>query len=286
MQRVVASALTIGGLCAGGASAQVLFQDDFENEAVGTVLGAPLIGSWSEGVGSGSAGVVVVGSPALGTRSVRLARESAPPNGPSNADLRATSISGAIVAGQTVEVKWSLNHEFVHNFNNPMQVAIGHAGSASNNDSTFVTFSDVNGSNYAYYSGPGQFGSINNSFVKPSTNTPDANEGKWDTLRAVLSYTQLNATQLSGTLDLFVSINGAAEVQLANDALLQTTTVPSDNLVTLGVDESTAMQVRFVKGPSSGLDFYDNVSVTVVPEPASMGLAAMALGMLVRRNRK
>lgn len=280
VQYVVASAIAACGLSAGTASAVVYFQDDFEAQTVGNDVGAPLVGSWTEGAGSGLHGADIVGAPALGTKSMRLTREGAPPLGPSNADVSALSLPGAIAAGNEVTVQWSINHEYVHNYNNPMQVAIGHAGSAFNNDSTFVYISDANSSNYAYYSGPGQFGVNNNSFVKPSTNTPDANEGKWDTIRAVLTYSQLNPTQLTGTMDLFVSINGAAEIQLANDALLQTTTIPAL--------DPTVMQIRFVKGVSSGLDFYDNVSITAVavPEPAAMGLGAAFFGLLIRRNRK
>ena len=44
----------------------------------------------------------------------------------------------------------------------------------------------------------------------------------------------------------------------------------------------TSLQLRIiVKGPSAGLDYYDNISVTVTPEPSLIGLAsALAYGVL------
>lgn len=278
MHRIAACVVAIGGLSAGSSFATVLFHDDFEAQTVGTVVASPPIGSWVEGSGSGANGVAIVGAPALGTKSMRLTRESAPPLGPSNGDISAISLPGAITAGVQTTVKWSYYHQGDHSFNNPMQVSIGHVGSNFNNDSTFIYVADTPHGAYAYYSGPGQFGVNNVSSVLSSRNA-SSTEGKWDAIRAVFNYTQLSPTQLSGTLDLFISVNGAPEVQIANGALLSTTTIP-------GTDP-TSMQVRFVKGPSSFLDFYDNVSVesVVVPEPASLTLTA-ALGLLLRRNRR
>ena len=46
----------------------------------------------------------------------------------------------------------------------------------------------------------------------------DATTGLWDTVRADLHLNQLDATHMGGTLDLFVSVNGAPEVQLASGA--------------------------------------------------------------------
>ncbi len=278
MQLVASCAVAVGGLLVGSASATVLFNDNFEAQTVGTVVAAPPIGSWVEGSGSGANGVAIVGAPALGTKSMRLTRESAPPLGPSNGDISAISLAGAIAPGVETTVQWSYYHQGDHSFNNPMQVEIGQVGSNFNNGSTFIYVADTPHGAYAYYSGPGQFGVNNVSSVLSSRNA-SSTEGKWDVIRAVLSYAQLSPTQMTGTMDLFISVNGAAEVQIANDALLSTTTIP-------GTDP-TAMQVRFVKGVSSFLDFYDNVSVNsvLVPEPTSLGLAA-AFGLLVRRSRK
>jgi len=257
-----------------------VFSDNFEAQAIGDAIAQPPIGTWSEGAGSGNHGADIVGSPALGTRSVRIARETAPPLGPgANGDLRATSAFGAVLPGNTVEVKISTNLESANRFNNPLQIAIGQVGSNFNNDFTFLQIGDVNNGVYGFYTGPAQFGSLTNTALQPSLNTPLANEGKWDTLRAVLTFSQLDATHMSGTMDYFISLNGAAEVQVADDVLLQTTTIP------LGPD-SSKLVARIVKGPSTGLSFYDNVTMTaaVVPEPSTLSLAGAA-GLLVLRRR-
>jgi len=262
-------------------AAITVFQDDFEAQTIGDTVGPPQIGTWSEGPGSGTHGADIVGSPALGTKSVRIARETAPPLGPgANGDLRGTTLPGAILNGNTVEFKISSNLEAANRFNNPLQIAIGQVGSNFNNDFTFLQIGDVNNGVYGYYTGPGQFGTLNNTALQPSLNTPGSNEGKWDTLRAVLHFANLNATQMTGTMDLFISLNGAPEVQVATGALLQTTTNPGIN--------TGALQLRIVKGPFTGLDFYDNVSVTAafVPEPSTMSVAGLAgYGLLALRRR-
>jgi len=275
---IAASFLAAGFVMASSAKGVVtLFQDDFEAQTIGDTVGPPQIGTWSEGPTSGVHGADIVGSPALGTKSVRIERQ-ATAQGPANGDLRGVTLPGAILNGNTVEFKIASNLESANRFNNPLQIAIGQVGSNFNNDFTFLQIGDVNNGVYGYYTGPGQFGTLNNTALTPSLNTPGSNEGKWDTLRAVLHIATLNATQMTGTMDLFISLNGAAEVQVANGALLQTTTNPGIN--------DASMQIRIVKGPSTGIDFYDNVSVTAafVPEPSTLSLAGAA-GLLALRRR-
>jgi len=277
--------IAVSGLSARGAGTTV-FQDDFESQTVGNTIGPPPTGqNYVESATSGLHGADIVGAPALGTKSLRITREGTPPIGPSNGAIKAISLPGAIVPGQKVEVKFShyLQDTGGNVFNDPLQITIGQVGSNFNNDFTFLDISDGGGGfpshNYSYYSGPGQFQTKNQSTTVASIN-PDTTTGKWDTLRAVLNLTQVDPTHIGGTLDFFVSVNGAPEVQLASGATLETTTPASSS-------DPTSLQVRFVKGPSSGIDYYDNVSVTVTPEPSLMGIGGLVCGMLgVRRTRR
>lgn len=296
MHRMILSAAALAVMSVGSASATTYFQDNVEGQAIGNNVGAPQIGTWTEGAGSGLHGADIVGAPAIGTRSIRAVRDTAPPVGPGNVDLKGLSLPGAMVAGQTVEVKWShfFEGEFPGQyFNGPMQVAIGAVGSNFNNDLAFVQIADGNTGgpgdgitsfpfgNYAYYSGPAQFGVFHQSLIRASLNPLGATTGTWDTLRAVMSLVQLDATHIGGTMDLYLTQGAGAEVALATGATLQTidTSLSSD---------PTSMQIRFVKGPASGISYYDDISINsvAVPEPASLGLAALGLTMLVRRSRK
>jgi hypothetical protein len=278
-------AVGVSSLAVGRSSAQVVFQDDFENQTVGNTVGAPEIGQpYVVGATSGLHGANIVSTPALGTKSLRITRESVPPIGPSNADISAISLPGTVVNGNTVELKVShyLQDEGSGVFNDPLQLAIGEVKSNFNNDFTFLDLSDGGGGfpshNYAYYTGPGQFQTKNQTNTVASIN-PDTTTGKWDTLRVDFHFSQLDATHMGGTFDFFVSVNGAPEVQLASNALMETADMSLS-------PDPTSLQVRIVKGPSSGIDYYDNMSVTVAPEPSFMGLGAVIGGILSARRAR
>jgi hypothetical protein len=271
-------------VCASGATAAsaatVYFQDGFENEPVSATgaepIGPPDVGvSWTQSPGSGARGVDIVASPAVGTRSMRLLREPAPPFGPSNGQANGLSLPGAIVDGNLLEVKWSnrLSTEgpVTHRFNAPMQMSIGHAGSNYDNDLAFILVNDPNNGAYAYSNSTAQYGNLTSSNTLISLDA-------WDTLRAVLSLTQVDATTMGGTYDLFVSLAGGPEQQLANDALLSHTTIPAG--------DPSSMQLRISKGLSTSVMYYDDISVTQVPEPSALGLSAVACGLLAVRRRR
>lgn len=293
--RYACSAVAISGLCIGAASAQYVFQDDFEDNAVGTTLNGPQIGqAWIEGAGSGANGITIKGAPALGTRSMHVQRRSAPPLGPSNGQVDGISLPGTVVDGQQVEVIWNHYWTGVHpsdSFNGPMQIAIGQVGSNFNNDFSFILIADGNTGgpgdgvttfpfhNYTYYSGPGQYQTANQSLTVASLNAPGSTDGVWDTLRAVLYFDQVSATQMGGTMDLYVSKGGGSEITLATGATLFTTDM------TLSSDP-TSLQFRIAKGGDSGDDFYDDISVRVVPEPSMAALGALGVGLLASRRRR
>jgi len=263
-----------------GVNAQVKFSDNFENEPVSAangldVIGAPDVGqSWTEGNAtvSGAHGVDIVGSPVIGTRSMRLTREGAPPVGPSNGNIDGISLPNTILDGNVVEVKWSIQlfGGAGHRFNGPMQVSIGHAGSDYSNDSAFISIGDGGNGTYTYTNSTAQYGGSTSSGVQPSLSA-------WDAVRAVLTYDQVDATTMGGTYDLFVSLNGGAEQQLVNDALLGHTS--------LAVTDPTSMQLRFGTGPFTSYSHYDDVSITVVPEPTALALGGVIAGMLSLRRR-
>lgn len=272
------SALSSVGV--GSASAQVLFQDDFEDEPISaadglTPIGAPNIGvSWTESAGSGAHGIDILGSPAIGTRSMRTQREPAPPLGPSNGQANGLTLPGAIVPGNIVEVKWSNQLSTLgvtkHRFNGPMQMSLGHSNSNYNNDLAFIQVGDAGNGTYVYGNSTAQYGNPTSSGVQPSLDA-------WDTLRVVMTLTG-DATSIGGTYDLFVSIAGGAEQQLANDATLFNTVIPA-------VDP-TSMQLRIGRGPFAADVYYDDLSVTIVPEPTVMALGAGAGGLLALRRRR
>jgi hypothetical protein len=277
--------LAMGGWLVPTASAQTLFSDNFENEGVSDAAGAPVVGapdvgqSWTEGPASGGHGIDIVASPAIGTRSMRVLREGVPPLGPSNGRADGLSLPGAIVAGNLVEVKWSNQlstlGDIDHRFNGPMQMSIGHAGSGYNNDLAFILVNDANSGSYHYSNSTTQYAGSTATTVQPSLDA-------WDTLRAVLSIQQISPTSMGGTYDLFVSLGGGAEQQLADDALLFNT----DLTMAGAVADPTSMQLRIGKGPSTAQIFYDDISVTLVPEPASlMTLGSLAGCLLLMRRR-
>ncbi len=295
------SSAAVAGLClASAASAQVLFQDGFEGRAVGTTVGPPTIGqSWVEAPDDAAPGADIVASPNYpvlnGTQSLRGRRETLIPPPNANIDLTGISNPGAIVGGQDVEVVWNHYWTGVHpsdSFNGPMQIAIGQVGSNFNNDLAFVYIADGNTSgtpdgvttfpfhNYAYYSGPGQFGTHNQSLTVASLNAPGSTDGTWDRLRVVMHLAQLDATHMGGTMDLYVKQGAAAEIALGIGKTLETTDLSLSS-------DPTSMAFRIVKGGSSGTDFYDDVSITVVPEPAMLSLGTVVCGLFaMRRSRR
>jgi len=249
------------------------------------------VGTWTEdtsALASGPNGVRIVSSPTKSgsTRALWAGRGTA-----ANIDLYAHSLPGAVVDGNTVEVKWSVNQENWQSLNNGMQVVIGQEGSNYSNDIAWVLDvsqpSGVNGK-YAYWQGPAQYqvqvpataDMVVPNLFQPTLNTEGANEGRWDDFRAVFSFDQVDANTMGGTYSIYVNLNGAGEQTLALDVPVFQTNY---NIV-----DPTQLVVRFNKGPSSGLTFYDNVSINsvVVPEPTALGLGVAAFGLLIRRNRK
>lgn len=293
------SALTAACLCTQSVCADfVAFQDGFEGNSVGTTLGPPTIGqSWTDAstftpptAANADPAVQVTDSPVLGgSRALALRRQDG-----YNSVLRGLSLPGVLVPGNTVELKWSHNLEAANRANGPMQISIGHAGSTfSSGQLMYMLIDTVNATPltsgfgaYGYSEGPAtttanrKYSTATGDRIRASLNTPGANEGRWDNIRMVLSLNAVGSNQLGGTMDLFIDSADdlLGEVQIADDALLQTTT-PS------GLDP-TSLQIGFFKGASSGISFYDNISVTVVPEP-TLGFVAAGLGtMLLRRNKR
>jgi hypothetical protein len=286
MRKLRCVVVGVGLCCIGAASASaqtVLFSDGFENEPVSAAdgldpIGTPDIGvSWTQSAGSGAHGVDIAGTPALGTRSMRVLREGVPPLGPSNGQANGLSLPGAIAAGNLVEVKWSnrltTEGSVTHRFNSPMQMSIGHSNSSYNNDLAFILIGDANGGAYHYSNSTTQYAGSTSTAIQATLDG-------WDSLRAVLNIQQVSPTQMGGTYDLYLTLSGGVEQQVANDAVLFNTTIP-------GADP-TSMQLRIGKGPSTAFIYYDDISVTLVPEPslATAGLATAGLLVVRRRNRR
>jgi hypothetical protein len=260
------------------ASAVVVFQDDFEDEAVGLATGAPQIGTGWVDTSTGGVPLFgadvwsIVSSPAKQTRSMKTYRADSG----QTSSIKGFSLPGAVVDGNTVEVSWDYNLEHAHTFNGSMDVALGVAGSGYNNDFTDIGSGNLQ-PNIEYYQGPGQYTNLIASSTKASRNTPGANEGMWDSFKVTLHFVQQSATVMGGTMDIDANINNAGWTNLATGVPMMNATIPAI--------DPTVLQLHLSHGPFAGIGFYDNFSAVVVPEPTALaGLAGVAL-MGLRRRR-
>src|SRR5438132_808652 len=223
---LVASTLGIGS-----ASADTYLQENFDNQTI--PLGPPTVGHKLDTSGSTGSPFSLSTNPALGTKSLKLIREGA-----DSPTLNAFSNDGLMKDGATVEFDWSVNEEHVHRFNAPEQTQIGMSNGGVGN-LVFIGVNDPGGGTFFYTD---QNDHQVSTGVQPSLNTPGANEGKWDRLRAVLSLQEVNFgdNYMTGTMNLYVSLNGAPELTLASNIALKYGLIPNDDPTTAGYDESTS----------------------------------------------
>jgi hypothetical protein len=254
---IAASSLTIST-----ASADVYLQENFDSQT--TAPGTPTIGHSFNTSGSTGSPFSLSTNPALGTKSLELVRQ-----GSDNPTLNAFTLDGLMKDGATVEFDWAVNEESTNRFNAPEQVQIG----MSNGGIGRLVFIGVNDPGNGSFFYTDQNGNMVSTGVQPSLNTPGANEGKWDRLRAVFNLQEVNFgdNYMTGTMNLFVSLNGAPEQTLASNVALAYGLIPADDPTTAGYDESTAALMKIQKGPFTGITYYDNLLVTGPPRAVATG---------------
>ena len=278
---LVAGALALGSVCTTAApAATVYFSDDFEGKT--DPFSAPDIGSGYDPIGStgNPFSLSTAPAPAIGTGALKVIRETRTPPPNDNPNLFAIGTSGALVDGNVVEFSWDNYQEHTHAFNAPIQVQLGYTTGAVGR----LLFLGVNDQGNGSYFYTDQAGNQVSTGVKPTLNG-------WDHVRAVLDLDFFEAGDIdymTGTLDLYVSLNGGIEQQLATDVPLAYAEIPSADDVETPYDERTAPVWRMQKGPFSGVTYYDNIYIgdPIVPEPSSLALCGVVGALALRRGRR
>lgn len=257
------------GLAVETAQATVYFSDGFETQT--DPLGNPPVGvRWSDS-GLGNNHDIVASPVASGAAALRVNRDGSTdvPN------LSAVGNAGALVAGNVVEFSLRINtmlnpdNNTSHNFNSPIQLNIGFANGVS-----LANFGTLGGGSENYFASDAGSGNADLGVTIPR------NTNAYDTVRLVLTLTEPAAGQLGGTYEVFIDIDDTDGLTTNSLGVfdLATQTIP--------VSESTNPAIRIARGPSTSNVFYDDISISLVPEPGSMALATIGGVLLIARRRR
>lgn len=259
----------VAGFGAVDAQAVVYFSDGFETQT--DPLGNPPIGvRWSDN-GLGNNHDIVATPTATGTAALRVNRDGSTdvPN------LSAVGNAGALVAGNVVEFSLRINtllnpsNSVSHNFNGPVQLGFGFS-----NGVALANFGILNGGSENYFASDAGSGNVDLGVTAPR------NTNAYDTVRLVLSLTEPAAGQLGGTYEVFIDIDDT-------DGLTTNSLGVFDLAAqSIPVAESTNPTIRIARGPSTSDVYYDDISITLVPEPGSMALAMIGGSLLIARRRR
>lgn len=254
------------------------FADNFDNQTI--PLGAPQVGNGYSTAGTTGSPFSLSTSPALGTQSLELQRNTNPPPPFPNPTLGAESLNGALVDGNTVVFSWDEYATYLYNA--PIQIQIGY-NPLSTGALNFVGVNDLPAGDFFY---------TNSSNTPVSTGVHPTVDG-WDHVTVVMNLTEddiSNTEYMTGTMDFWVAQNGGPETELASDVALPYALIPAAD-ISNGIDPSTSAVLQIQKGSSSGIDYYDNLSITgadaptFVPEPVSlMGLVVCSIIGFSRRT--
>jgi hypothetical protein len=252
--------LAVGGLAVGSASADTYLSDNFETQPItspvapGTEMQPPTIGTrwgYTETTQVEAVNIVQAPLPVKGTKSVEAQRE-----GGIQASFYAVSTANTMADNKVLEYKWS--HYLAvdpgeHPFNAPMQVSGGYSNGGIGS-LFFIAINDkvISGVTQAVY----QYSDAYNGDQKSNV---IATQNGWDDFRVVLTLDQYDSTYMAGTYDLYVSQNGAPEIQVANDAPNFFALIPTTP--NIHNDPTTSALFRVQKGPSPARSYYDNVSI-------------------------
>ncbi len=279
-------AAIVPGLFLKSASADVIptepytyFADNFDSQTI--PLGAPQVGNGYSTAGTTGSPFSLSTNPALGTQSLEVQRNTNPPPPFPNPTLAAESLNGALVDGNTVVFSWDEYANYLYNA--PIQVQLGYSP-LSTGVLEFVGVNDLPAGDIFYTNSSGTQVSTG---VHPSLNA-------WDHLTVVMNLSEFvvagGPNYMTGTMDFWVAQNGGPETELASDVALPYAQIPAADIVD-GLDPSTSATLQIQKGSSSGIDYYDNLSITgadaptFVPEPVSlMGLVVCSIFGFSRRT--
>jgi hypothetical protein len=252
---LAANVITLSGFCATDALAETFLFDDFEAQPVttpGQTMQPPPIGTkyyYNPATSVEAVNVVTAPKPVKNTKSLETFRTDIGP------DVSAVSTEGALINGNTLEIRWThaLSGGTGHRFNAPMQNSIGYTNGGVG-QLAFITINDnapqpAHAGEYHYSDA---FTGQNFTGLLPSLDG-------FDTLRMVMTLQEYDPTYMTGTYDLFISLNGAPEVQVANDANLN---YAEKATTTNDVGGPTSVMFRMQKGPFTSNSYYDNLSIT------------------------
>jgi hypothetical protein len=263
-------ALTSGLWIGTSAQAQyTYFSDNFDNKVNAT--DPPQVGYGYTESGQTGSPLSLSTSPALGTQSLEVQRNSngAPPF--PNPSLQAISLNGAMVDGNTVTFSWDQYATYLYNA--PIQVQIGFEPLGTGL-LDFIGVNDIPGGDIFYTDANGNQISTG---LQPTLNG-------WDHFTAVMNLSEFyvagGPNYMTGTMNLFIAQNGGPDDEVATDVALPYAEIPALD-PSLPYDNQTVATLQIQKGPSSGIDYYDNLLITGTDAPTAVPEPVTALSLLV-----
>ena len=247
-KKVMLSLLVSLVLVVSSTQATVVFFDNFDSQPLGTLgASAPIGMGWSQQ--TTTIPTVVNTYAQSGTQSLSVARMGTPvPTSPSTFGLSAT---GTAVAGKELK----LSFDILGGGYDSAQVWLNFGGGIMGG---FVI------------QGGGFYGFQDNGVTVASTLKPTITA--WDKVEMLVHLTDAGSGKIGGTYDAWITKSGGTRTQLATAyALVAKTT---DGIA----------RIQFQEGYNQ-VNYYDNVMIEVVPEPATVSMLGLGLLGLLRRRR-
>jgi len=249
--------IVVSLLCAvfiGSAQAVVVFQDTFESHPLGALPGVPEIGTFWGLIAGTMNNTVQNTTVKTGSQALRAERLTSP-------ILQGSAIFGSgPAAGLTITVKSSWLYDGVM----PGMGCNVHFGDYVNRGGWYT-----DGTKY-FIQDVGAGGYVN-------TPVPYAIAlNRWDTLETVLTFADAGSGLLTTTQELYLTAGAGPRTLIGSNVLpdFAGTNGPGD-------------RVRYWIGPSNGnsVSYWDDISIEIIPEPATMSLLGLGLLGVLRRKR-
>lgn len=265
----VAAFFTASVVGVSSGQAAIYFSDGFETQT--DPLGNPPTGVAWRDVGNGDNHALVSSPVFAGATALRLNRTN---DGTVIPSLIGVGTAGGLVGGNVLEFVFHINQvadplsNTTHNFNAPIQNGIGFS-----NGQTLLSFGTLNGNLETYH--VTDAGSNVNLGVAVPRNT-----AAYDALRFVLTLTNPTPTTLGGTYEVFIDTDDADGVATTSRGVYNLTAR------TIPVSEGTNPSIRLSRGSFTSASLYDDISISDVPEPASLAMALVGGLMMIGRGRR